>query len=48
MNWIAGLIAFLLFYIPLMFIFVAWFKANKRAEQDYRESMKAIEKKYWS
>ena len=40
MNWTAGILAFLLFYVPLFFIYRNFKKNNERTDDEYRSRMK--------
>ncbi len=48
MNWTAGAIAFLLFFVPLAAILYSMHKSNKKIDQEYRERIAEIEKRYRS
>ncbi len=44
MNWTAGILAFVLLYLPCMFVLFMMMRATKRADDEYRERMQEIEK----
>ena len=46
MNWTAGILAFVLVYIPLMVIFYQFRKREKEIDHEYKEKIKQIEKRY--
>lgn len=46
MNWTAGILVFVLVYIPMMVIFYRFHKRNKEIDREYEEKLKAIKKKY--
>lgn len=46
MNWTAGILAFVLFFIPMMVIFYRFHKQDKEIDRKYEEEMKRIRKKY--
>jgi hypothetical protein len=40
MNYEAGLLAFLLFYVPMYFVYKNFKRSNERADEEYRRRMK--------
>jgi len=42
MNWTAGILAFCLLWIPMVFIFVRFIKRDREIEQEYKEKLKDI------
>jgi hypothetical protein len=44
MNWTAGILAFVLVYVPMMIVFYRFMKANKEIDRKYEEEMKRIRK----
>lgn len=46
MNWTAGILLLVLFYIPLMLIFYTFHKRNKEIDREYEEKIKQIEKRF--
>lgn len=46
MNWTAGLIVFILVYVPMMVIFYRFHKRNKEIDREYEQKLEAIKKKY--
>lgn len=46
MNWTAGLLAFILLWVPVICI-VCWMqKRDREIEREYKEKIKQIEKRY--
>ena len=46
MNWTAGILAFVLVYVPVMCIFYTFHERNKEIDRKYEEEMKRIGKKF--
>ncbi len=46
MNWTAGILAFLLFWVPMAVIFVRFHKQNKEIDRQYEEKMRRIEERF--
>jgi len=46
MNWTAGILAFVLVYVPMMVVFYRFHKRNKEIDREYLEKLEAIKKKY--
>ena len=46
MNWQAGILAFALFWIPTMCIFIWMRKRDQEIDREYKEKIKQIEKHY--
>ena len=46
MNWTAGILAFLLFWVPMGIIFWRWHKENQRIDREYLERLREIERRY--
>ncbi len=46
MNWTAGILAFLLFWVPMAVIFVRFHKQNKEIDRKYEEKMRRIEERF--
>lgn len=46
MNWTAGILAFILFWVPMAIIFVRFHKQNKEIDRKYEQKMRDIEKRY--
>jgi hypothetical protein len=46
MNWTAGIIAIVIFWIPCMLLLAWLHRSNKRIDQEYREKLKEFEKRY--
>lgn len=46
MNWTAGILAFVLVYVPMMVIFYRFHKRNKEIDREYEEKLEQIRKKY--
>lgn len=46
MNWTAGILAFILFWVPMAIIFVRFHKQNKEIDRKYEEKMRRIEDRY--
>ncbi len=46
MNWTAGILAFLLFWVPMAIIFVRFHKENKEIDRKYEEKIRKIEERY--
>ena len=46
MNWEAGILAFVLLYIPMIFLFIWFNKKDREIEQEYRDKLAEIKKKY--
>lgn len=46
MNWTAGILAFVLLYVPMMIVFYNFHKRNKEIDREYEEKLEAIKKKY--
>ena len=47
MNWTAGIVTFVLFWVPMMIIFVLWYKRDQTINREYEQKLKAIEEKYY-
>lgn len=47
MNWTAGIIAFVLFFIPMTILFVIWYKRDQAINREYEQKLKAIEERYY-
>jgi hypothetical protein len=46
MNWTAGILAFILFWVPMGIIFVRFHKQNKEIDRRIEEKMRRIEERY--
>jgi hypothetical protein len=46
MNWTAGILAFILFWVPMAIIFVRFHKENKEIDRKYEEKMRRIEERF--
>lgn len=46
MNWQAGILASVLFWVPLGCIFIWMRKRDQEIDREYREKIKQIEKRY--
>lgn len=46
MNWTAGILAFVLVYVPMMVIFYHFHKRNKEIDREYEEKLEQIRKRY--
>ncbi len=46
MNWTAGILAFMLFWVPMAIIFVRFHKENKEIDRKYEEKIRKIEERY--
>lgn len=46
MNWTAGILAFVLLYVPIMVIFYRFHKRNKEIDREYEEKLEQIRKRY--
>jgi hypothetical protein len=46
MNWTAGILAFILFWVPMAIIFVRFHKENKEIDRKYEEKIRKIEERY--
>ncbi len=42
MNWQAGILAFVLFYMPMIVIFVMLYKRDREFDRKYEERMKQL------
>jgi uncharacterized membrane protein len=47
-NWIAGAIAFVIFFAPMAAILYYMHQSNKKIDQEYKERIAEIEKRYRS
>jgi hypothetical protein len=47
MNWEAGILAFILFWVPMAIIFVRFHKQDKEIDRKYEQQMKEIKEKYY-
>ena len=46
MNYTAGILAFVLVYIPMMVIFYQFHKRDQEIDREYKEKLEAIRKRY--
>jgi len=46
MNWTAGLLAMLLLWVPCIAILVWMHRSNKKIDQEYKEKLADIEKRF--
>lgn len=46
MNWTAGILAFVLFWVPMTIIFVRFHKQDKEIDRKYEQRLREIEKRY--
>lgn len=46
MNWTAGILAFILIWIPMLIIGYRFYRENQRIDRKYEEEMKQIKKRY--
>lgn len=46
MNWTAGILAFVLFFIPTIVIFYRFHKRNQEIDRKYEEAIEQIKKRY--
>lgn len=46
MNWTTGLLAFVLVYVPISFIFYRFHKRNKEIDREYEQRLEEIKKRY--
>ena len=46
MNWTAGILAFVLIYIPMAIVFYRFHKQSKKIDRKYEQRMEQIKKKY--
>lgn len=46
MNWQAGILAFILFWVPMIAIYIILCKRDRQIEQAYEDRMKQIKKRY--
>ena len=46
MNWTAGILAFILIYIPMAIVFYRFRKQSKEIDRNYEEAMTRIRKRY--
>ncbi len=46
MNWTAGILAFLLFWVPMGIIFWRFHKENRRIDERYQQQLREIETRY--
>jgi len=46
MNWTAGILVFVLVYIPMMVVFYRFHKRNKEIDIEYEQKLEQIRKRY--
>lgn len=46
MNWTAGILVFVLVYVPMMVIFYRFHKRNKEIDLEYEQKLERIRKRY--
>ena len=46
MNWTLGILAFVLLYVPMMFIFYTFHKRDQEINRKYEEEIEHIRKTY--
>jgi hypothetical protein len=46
MNWTAGILAMVLFWIPIIFLLYHFHKRDQEIERKYNETIKEINKRY--
>lgn len=46
MNWTAGIIAFLLLWVPCIFIVIHMHRSNARIDREYKEKLADIQRRY--
>lgn len=46
MNWTAGILAFILFWVPMAIIVVRFHKENKEIDRKYEEKIRRIEERF--
>ena len=46
LNWTAGILAFVLLFIPMVVIFYRFHKRNQEIDRKYEEAIEQIKKRY--
>ena len=46
MNWQVGILAFILFWVPMIAVYIVFCKRNRQIERRYEDEMKRIRKRY--
>lgn len=47
MNWEVGILAFFLYFVPVIAILVIWYQRDKEIDHRYDQQMKEIRERYY-